>query len=198
MGNEMGFCFGVSDDLTEISSVEGDQWCAPLEGCVLLSNLDGVEFLKGDSEFPLLQWKHSEPNTHGETGSALLECSPLSRWDPFEQRELEVTQAVEEGEFLGLEGKNSKWVVNLMKSFYKIVGFPIVKHEDQCLALFRLLEQDYIDVVNVGKSKGIGNTRQKGLRELKGLISSINYDGVHSKGRDRVSSVGTEVLTSFK
>ena len=69
-----------------------------------------------------------------------MECSPLSRWDPFEQRELEVTQAMDEGEFLGLEEKNSKWVVNLMKRFCKIVGFPIVKHEDQCLALFHLLE----------------------------------------------------------
>ena len=51
-----------------------------------------------------------------------------------------MTQAVDEGEFLGLEEKNSKWVVNLMKRFCKIVGFPIVKHEDQCLALFHLLE----------------------------------------------------------
>ena len=32
MGNEMGFCFGVSDDLSEISTVEGHQWCDPLEG----------------------------------------------------------------------------------------------------------------------------------------------------------------------
>ena len=68
-----------------------------------------------------------------------------------------------------------------MKSFCKILGFPIVKHEDQCLALFRLLERDCIDVVNVGTSKGIANSRQKGLRELKSLISSINYDGVSSK-----------------
>ena len=50
-----------------------------------------------------------------------------------------------------------KWVCNLMKSFCRIVGFPIVKHEDQCLALFRLLEQDYIDVVNVGTSKATMN-----------------------------------------
>ena len=94
-----------------------------------LSNLDGVELLKGDFEFPLLQWKHSEPNTCGpsyrETGSDLLECSPLSRWDPFEQRDLEVTQVVDEGEFLGLKVKNSKWVVNLLKSFCKIVVFPL-------------------------------------------------------------------------
>jgi len=85
-----------------------------------------------------------------------------------------------------------------MKSFCKIVGFPIVKHEDRCLALFCLLEQDCIDVVNVRTSKGIVNSRQKGLRELKGLISSINYDGVASKGRNRDSSEGTGVITSFK
>ena len=94
--------------------------------------------------------------------------------------------------------KNSKWVCSLMKSFYRIVGFPIVKHKDQCLVLFRLLEQDCIDVVNVGTPKGIVNSKQKGLRKLKGLISSINYDGVASKGRNRDFSEGTGVITSFK
>ena len=74
-----------------------------------------------------------------------------------------------------------------MKSFYRIVGFPIVKHKDQCLALFCLLEQDCIDVVNVGTSKGIVNSKQKGLREFKGLISSINHDGVASKGGTEIS-----------
>ena len=78
------------------------------------------------------------------------------------------------------------------------MGFPIVKHEDQCMALFRLLEQDCIDVVNVGTSKEIVNSMQKGLRELKVFISSINYDGVASKGRNIDSSTGTRVLTSVK
>ena len=32
------------------------------------------------------------------------------------------------------------WVSKLMKVFCKMVGFPIVKHEAQCLALFRILE----------------------------------------------------------
>ena len=69
------------------------------------------------------------------------------------------TQEVEEGELLGSEVINSKWVVSLMKSFCKIVGFPIIKHEAQCLALFRLLEQDCVDVVNSGSSKGPINSR---------------------------------------
>ena len=44
---------------------------------------------------------------------------------------------------------NSEWVCSLMNNFCRIVGFPIVKHEDQCLALYRLLEQDYVEVVSV-------------------------------------------------
>ena len=42
------------------------------------------------------------------------------------------------------------------------------------------------------------NSKQKGLRELKGLFSSINYDGVASKGRNRDLSVGSGAITSFK
>ena len=77
-------------------------------------------------------------------------------------------------------------------------GFPIVKHEDQCLALFRLLEQDCVDVVSVRSFKGLVNSKQKGLRELKDLFSSINYDGVASKGRNKDFLVGTGAIKSFK
>ena len=103
-----------------------------------------------------------------------------------------------EGEVRGSSVKNSKWVCSLMKNFYRIVGFPIVKHEDQCLALFRLLEQDCVDVVSVGSSNGIVNSKQKGFRELKGLFSSVNYEGAASKGRNRDSSVGMGLSTCVK
>ena len=68
-------------------------------------------------------------------------------------------QEGDEGEVWGSTVKNSKWVCSSMKNFCRIVGFPIVKHEDQCLALFHLLEQDYIDVVTVGTSKGIVSSK---------------------------------------
>ena len=55
--------------------------------------------------------------------------------------------------------KNSKWVCSLMKKFCRIAGFPIVKHKDQCLALFCLLEQDFVDVVSVGSSNGTVNSK---------------------------------------
>ena len=107
-------------------------------------------------------------------------------------------QEGDEGEFQGSAEENSKWVCSLMKIFCRIVGFPIVKHEEQCLALFHLLEQDCVDVVSVGSSNGNGNYKKKGLRELRGLFSSINYDGVASKGRNKDLSVGTGAITSFK
>ena len=45
-------------------------------------------------------------------------------------------------------GPHSNWVSQLMKNFCNMVGFPIVKHEAQCLALFRLLELECFKVTN--------------------------------------------------
>ena len=134
----------------------------------------------------------------GEEEDGFLECSPLSKWDPNGQKELEVIQEGDEGDFQRSAVVNSDWVCSLMNNFCRIVGFPIVKHEDQCLALFCLLEQDCVKVVSAGSANGNVNSKQKGLRELKGLFSSINYDGVASKGRNRDLSVGSRAITSFK
>ena len=46
--------------------------------------------------------------------------------------------------------------------------------------------------------KGPVNSRQKGLRELRGLISTVNHDGVSSKGRNQGSSASLGAITSFK
>ena len=37
-------------------------------------------------------------------------------------------------------GPSLDWVSKLMKNLCKMVGFPIVKHEAQCLALYHILE----------------------------------------------------------
>ena len=50
-----------------------------------------------------------------EEDSGLLECLPLSKWDPNEQKDLEVIQEGDEGEVRGLVVKNSKWVCILIK-----------------------------------------------------------------------------------
>ena len=103
----------------------------------------------------------------GEEEDGFLECSPLSKWDPNGQKELKVIQEGDEGDFQGSAVVNSDWVCSLMNNFCRIVGFPIVKHEDQCLALFSLLEQDCVKVVSAGSANGNVNSKQKGLREPK-------------------------------
>ena len=47
----------------------------------------------------------------------------------------------------------SNWVSQLINNFFKMVGFPIVKHETQCLALFCLLEQECLKVNDDGVFK---------------------------------------------
>ena len=127
------------------------------------SHLNGVKLSQVGPEHLLIQWKHCEVYSsghfHGEDKDGFLECSPLSKWDSNDQKVLEVIQEGDEDEFQGSAVKNLKWVCSLMKNFCSIVGFPIVKHEDQCLALFYLLEQDCVDVVSAGSSKGIVNSK---------------------------------------
>ena len=84
----------------------------------------------------------------------------------------------------------------MMNSFCKMVGFPIVKHEAQCVALFRLLEQECLKVANDGCNQQLVKAEQKGLRELRGLISTVNYDGTYSQNRG--SSTGLGVIGSYK
>ena len=85
-----------------------------------------------------------------------------------------------------------------MKNFCNLVGFPIVKHEAQCLALFRILEQECLKVNDDGVPKRPANSGSRGLRELKGLISYVNYDGVSSRSRSRASPKALRVVGSFK
>ena len=88
-----------------------------------------------NSRLQLLPWETSEASDHncgcGEKAFCVLECDPLSRWEPNELSELVLAQE---------SGPPSNWVSQLMKNFCNMVGFPITKHEAQCLALFRLLE----------------------------------------------------------
>ena len=88
-----------------------------------------------------------------ERDNCMLDCEPLSQWVPNElsvgllvQDSVERTQVTE-------SGPPSVWASKLMKKFCKMVGFPIVKHEAQCLALFRILEQECLKVNDDGVSK---------------------------------------------
>ena len=112
LGSEKSFCFRERENSTEVSGEKGDKWntSSHLDGDELAQDRD--KLAQDGSEHFLLQWKHSEENPsgfcHEEEESGLLECSPLSKWDPYEQKELDVIQEVDEGEFRGSKVKNSK------------------------------------------------------------------------------------------
>ena len=133
-----------------------------------------------------------------ERDNCVLECDPRSRWEPNDLRELVLVQDSTKGTQVTESGPPSNWVSQLMKNFCNMVGFPIVKHEAQCLALFPLLEQECLKVIDVGVPKRPANSGSRGLRELKGLISNVNYDGVSSKSRSRVSLTAVGVVSSCK
>ena len=78
----------------------------------------------------------------------------------------------------------------MMNSFCKMVGFPIVKCEAQCVALFRLLDQECLEVANDGCNRWPVEAGQKGLRELRGLISTVNNDGTYSQNRGSSTGLG--------
>ena len=76
----------------------------------------------------------------GEKDNCVLNCEPLSQWVPNDLSVgLLVQDSVEKRTQVTESGPPSVWVSKLMKKFCKTVGFPIVKHEAQCLALLRIL-----------------------------------------------------------
>ena len=112
--------FGFSKSQTE--EYDGD---APHTGKKLV---DGP---LGGSKLLLLPREHSGADS-GLSGSGVhecgtLECVPLSRWDSKAAKDTVLTRVEE-------EGAQSNWVSNMMSRFCKMVGFPIVQHEPQCVA----------------------------------------------------------------
>ena len=94
----------------------------------------------------------------GERAFCVLECDPLSRCELNELSELVLAQDFAEGTQVTESGPPSNWVSQLMKNFCNMVGFPIVKHEAQYLALFRLLEQECLKVIDDGVPKRLANS----------------------------------------
>ena len=149
-----------------MSDIEG----CDSQTCMLASvvvNADGLRICESEG----LSGAVTRGLGNGENNSSPLECVPLACWVP---------RVAEEGEIVASEVEHSKWVSTMMKSFCKMVGFPIVKHEAQCVALFRLLEQECLEVVQDGCFRRPDKVGQKGLRELRGLFSSVNYARTYS------------------
>ena len=53
-------------------------------------------------------------------------------------------------------------------------------------------------MIDDGVPKRPANSGTRGLMELKGLISNVNYDGVSSRSRSGASTTAMGVAGSFK
>ena len=118
-------------------SREGDPWfeeveevfsevqsLSDIEGCDSQTGMTASVAAYADSlhicESEGLSGANTRVLGNGENNSSPLECVLLSCWVP---------RVAEEGEIVASKVEHSKWVSTMMKSFYKMVGFPIVKHE---------------------------------------------------------------------
>ena len=125
--------------------------------------MDSVREFQTDSGLHLLPWETNGVDDSGcgsgEKDNCVLECETLSRWEPNDLSEGLLVQDFGEGTQLIESGPPSNQVSQLMKNSCKMVGFPIVKHEAQCLALFHILEQECLKVNGDGVSKQPANSR---------------------------------------
>ena len=85
----------------------------------------------------------------------------------------------------------SDWVLGKYHLFGKFVGASYEGCEEEVLALLKSIDSRRINIVSRGEvSDKSGKSRRKGSRELKELVSTINYDAglSHNRGsnRDRV------------
>ena len=67
--------------------------------------------------------------------------------------------------------------------------------ERRCIYFFQKLERVWEQQANAVTTRRVSNSKQKGMRELRNLFSSINYDG-HS-GRSSRGSLKSSSLGSF-
>jgi hypothetical protein len=103
--------------------------------------------------------------------SSPLSCPPLDRIDPTE---CPISFMIDCGVS---PNQYSQWVKKHYGGFCKLVGFPMDTHEQECLALLQRIEADRFKYKSSTKVKQAAGSVRKGARELRNLVSTINYDG---------------------
>ena len=74
----------------------------------------------------------------------------------------------------------SNWVKHRLPNFSKMMGLSLGRYEKMCIMLLQRLE-GAIEAVNLMHRRDTAHrkvaSKDKGKRELRNLISSVNYDG---------------------
>ena len=107
----------------------------------------------------------------------LMDVTPLALWDPNGGLNLATKDCKTYGSFLEDELEPSEWVSMMIKGFGSFVGFPIACCDRQCIDFFKKLEKVWEKQATVVNTLRAGISSQKGMRESKNLISTVNYEG---------------------
>uniref|UniRef100_A0A2N9FZT4 Reverse transcriptase domain-containing protein n=1 Tax=Fagus sylvatica TaxID=28930 RepID=A0A2N9FZT4_FAGSY len=105
-------------------------------------------------------------DTDGELASP-LQCAPIAMIKPSG-----VVTVLEQ-----TASEPSQWVKRKHQGFCKLVGFPIESHEQECLALLQRIEADRFARKVTLVPRRTPAPSLKGKRELRRLISTVNYEG---------------------
>ena len=146
-----------------------------------------------ESKISRLVWEDSLSSDKGEADS--VDITPLALWDPYYVSDLVTLEDDSDGSSMEEELEPSEWVRTMIKGFGTLVGFPIACCERQCIDFFQKLERVWEQQATFATTRRTSNSTQKGLRELRNLFSSINYDG-HS-GRGTRGSLTSSGLGSY-
>ena len=108
----------VEEVFSEVQSLSDIEGCDSQTGmsASVATNADGLRICESEG----LSGADTRVLGNGENNNSPLECVPLACWVPT---------VAEEGEIVASKVEHSKWVSTMMKSFCKMVGFPIVNHE---------------------------------------------------------------------
>jgi hypothetical protein len=111
---------------------------------------------------------------HHESGESQspFSCEPLDRIDPLDFYAFTKDYS---GDVLSLEEVMSVWVSQKYKAVSKVMGMYMRGFESECISLLRRIDEERKRLRQVSGPRC--STAKKGKRELRNLISSVNYEG---------------------
>ena len=136
------------------------------------------------------------PSSKGEEAVNPEVIIPLALWDPNGSLDLVFVEDGSDGVSMEEVLEPSEWVSRMIRDFSTYVGFPIDCYERQCTDFFQKLERVWEQQATAVTTRQVSISNQKGMRELRNLFLSINYDGHSSRNSRRSlksSSLGLSV-----
>ena len=103
-------------------------------------------------------------------------CTPLNTVNPFLQDNATGILEIDEGRL-----EASQWVKYRIPGFSKLVGLSVERPKQLCITLLLKIEQE-LEAARVWKrgpagASKVNTTKVKGARELRNLVTSVNYEG---------------------